>query len=197
MRIAAVVLAAGAGRRLGGPKALLRLGSESFLTRCVHLLSRPGVSDVLVVLGHEAARVAQEAAAPPAATIVHNPLYAEGMLSSVLAGLAEADSRGADAVLLHPVDHPLTAGDTVDHVVQALEAGALIAVPSHAQRRGHPGGFARATWPALRAAPPEHGARAVLARHPEWVVHVPGDPLCVVSIDTPADYERWIAPRAR
>jgi molybdenum cofactor cytidylyltransferase len=110
---------------------------------------------------------------------------------------AEAESRGAEAVLLHPVDHPLTAGDTVDRVVRALEDGALIAVPSHEQRRGHPGGFARAAWPALRAAPPEHGARAVLAAHPEWVVHVAGDPLCVVGIDTPADYERWVSRRAR
>jgi len=46
---------------------------------------------------------------------------------------------------------------------------------------------------ALRAAPAARGARAVLADHPEWVVHVPGDPGCVLGIDTPADYERWIA----
>jgi len=79
-------------------------------------------------------------------------------------------------------------------VVAALAAGALVAVPSHGGRRGHPGGFARATWPALRAAPPDRGARAVLAEHPEWVVHVPGDPGCVAGIDTMEDYERCIGP---
>jgi len=35
--------------------------------------------------------------------------------------------------------------------------------------------------------------RRVLADHPEWVVHVPGDPGCVLGIETPADYGRWIA----
>lgn len=189
----AVVLAAGAGRRMGGPKALLRIGGESFLARAARVLDRPGVAGVLAVVGHEAARVAAEAAAPAEVTLVENPRYAEGMLSSIRRGLDEAEARHADAVLLHPVDHPLVEAATVDRVVAALESGATIAVPSHARRRGHPGGFARAAFSALRAAPAERGARAVLADHPEWVVHVPGDPRCVVGIDTPADYERWIA----
>jgi hypothetical protein len=44
----------------------------------------------------------------------------------------------------------------------------------------------------LRAAPREAGARAVLAAHPDWIVHVAGDPGCRRGIDTPADYERWV-----
>jgi len=91
------------------------------------------------------------------------------------------------------VDHPLVDPATVDRVVAALEKRAVVAVPSHGSRRGHPGGFAREAWPALRSAPVDRGARAVLADHPEWVVHVPGDPGCVLGIETPADYERWIA----
>ena len=51
--------------------------------------------------------------------------------------------------------------------------GAEIAVPSHAGRRGHPAGFARSSWPALRAAPLDGGARTVLAAQPDRVVHVP------------------------
>jgi CTP:molybdopterin cytidylyltransferase MocA len=115
------------------------------------------------------------------------------MLSSILRGLDHAESVAADAVLLHPVDHPLVDPATIDRVVAGLRAGAVIAVPTHGARRGHPGGFARGSWAALRAAPPDGGARAVLADHPGWIVHVPGDPGCVVGIDTPADYERWIA----
>ena len=81
---------------------------------------------------------------------------------------------------------------TVDRVVQALLAGALIAVPSHGGRRGHPGGFARADL----AGPPRgtcrRVARGVLADHPDWIVHVPGDPGCLAGIDTPEDYARLI-----
>ena len=122
-----------------------------------------------------------------------NPRPEEGMLSSILRGLDAAEAAGAEAVLLHPVDHPLVDPATVDRVVASLRGGARIAGRTYGSRRGHPGGFARAVWPALRAAPAERGARAVLADHPDWVVHVPGDPGCVLGIDTPDDYERWIA----
>jgi CTP:molybdopterin cytidylyltransferase MocA len=191
MRIVAVILAAGSGRRMGGPKARLRIGSESFLSRAARLLARPGVDGVTAVVGRETLPASDEGAAA-GVTIVQNPRPTEGMLSSILRGLDEAEAMGADAVLLHPVDHPLVDAPTVDRVVAALHAGALVAVPTYGARRGHPGGFARGAWPALRTAHPARGARAVLADHPEWVVHVPGDPGCVLGIDTPADYERWI-----
>ena len=193
MNIVAVILAAGAGRRMGGTKALLRIGGETFLSRTARLLGRPGVASVLAVVGHEAERVAAGGALPAGVALVDNPRHLDGMLSSILCGLDEAEARGAEAVLLHPVDHPLVDPATVDRVVAALEAGAIVAVPTHGARRGHPGGFARAAWTALRAAPADRGARAVLADHSGWVVHVPGDPGCVAGIETPADYERWIA----
>jgi molybdenum cofactor cytidylyltransferase len=152
----------------------------------------------VAVLGHDAERVRGEAGLPPAVGIVVNPAAGEGgMLSSVVAGLDAAQARGADALLIHPVDHPLTAAETVDAVVAALRQGALVAVPSHDGRRGHPAGFAARTWPALRAAPPAQGARAVLAAHPEWIVHVPGDAGCRQGINTPADYERYVGPVVR
>jgi molybdenum cofactor cytidylyltransferase len=112
------------------------------------------------------------------------------MLSSLLCGLEAVERLGAGAVLVHPVDHPLVSLATVERVVAALQAGARIAVPSWDGRRGHPAGFARAAWEALRAAPPGQGARAVLREHPGWVEHVAGDPGCLLGIDTPADLAR-------
>jgi CTP:molybdopterin cytidylyltransferase MocA len=189
-----VILAAGAGRRIGGPKALLPLGEGLFLDACIRLLQRHHVTGLLVVLGHQAERV--RTAVPEGVDVIVNPAPDEGgMLSSVRLGLEAAQARGADAVLLHPVDHPLVSPATVDRVVDALLGGAIIAVPTVGGRRGHPGGFARASWPALHAAPPETGARAVLAQHPGWVVHVPGDLGCRAGVDTAADYERLIGPR--
>jgi molybdenum cofactor cytidylyltransferase len=193
VRIAAVVLAAGRGRRAGGPKASLRIGAATFLDRVFALAAaRPGVGRVVVVLGHDAARVRAEAALPAAALVIVTEAWEDGMLGSVMAGLDAAEADGADAVLLHPVDHPLVDEATVDRVIGALRAGARIAVPSYEGRRGHPGGFARGAWAALRAAPPSEGARFVLASHPEWIVHVEGDPGCVAGIDTPEDYRRLI-----
>ena len=57
MRIHAVILAAGRGARMGGPKALLTLDGETFLARAARLLRRPGIDRVTAVLGHDADRV--------------------------------------------------------------------------------------------------------------------------------------------
>jgi nicotine blue oxidoreductase len=194
VRIVAVVLAAGEGRRMGGPKALLRIGDTTFLAHACALLARPTVASVVVVIGAEAERVRTEARLPDGVTVVVNDRWREGMLSSVWAGLDAAEALGAEAVLLHPVDHPLVAPATVDLVALALTQGAAIAVPSWEGRRGHPGGFARGLFPALRVAPPDRGARAVLGDHADRVVHVPGDPGCTAGIDTPDDLALWIGP---
>jgi len=197
VRVVAVVLAAGAGRRIGGPKALLPIGGTTFLAHVARGLFRPGVAAVVAVVGHGARRIKAEAGVPADVALVDNPTPDDGMLGSVLLGLDAAEARGADAVLLHPVDHPFTSPATTDAVLAALASGAVIAVPSYGGRRGHPGGFARASWPALREAPPARGARAVLAEHPDWLVHVPGDEGCVAGIDTPEDYQRRLGPLRR
>jgi CTP:molybdopterin cytidylyltransferase MocA len=188
MRVFAIVLAAGEGRRVGTPKALLSLGETTFLHRACALVSRPGVAGVVAVIGAEAERV-REVTLPPAVTVTENPGWRAGMLSSVLCGLAVAEGQGAEAVLLHPVDHPFVAGETVDRVIEALEDGAFAAVPTHDGRRGHPGGFGREAFAALRAAPPDRGARHVLAENPGRVVEVAGDPGCRRGVNTPADLE--------
>jgi CTP:molybdopterin cytidylyltransferase MocA len=190
MRIHAIILAAGRGARVGGPKALLMLEGETFLARVARLLNRPGVERVTAVLGHEADRVVGEGALPADVAIIVNRRYAEGMLTSILAGLDDADDAAADAILLHPVDHPLIDPATVDAVIEALQRGAPIAVPSHGGRRGHPAGFARSTWAALRAAGADEGARGVLARHPEWIEHVPAGEECLLGVNTSEDYEQ-------
>jgi CTP:molybdopterin cytidylyltransferase MocA len=189
MRVVAIVLAAGEGRRMGGPKALVPVGDGTFLSRACRLFARPGIASVVAVLGAEAERVRAAAGIPAEATVAVNERWREGMLTSVWVGLDAAEALGAEAVLLHPVDNPFVAPATIDAVVVALAKGAEIAVPSHAGRRGHPAGFARPSWPALRAAPLDGGARTVLAAQKDRVVHVPADADCLVDLDTPGDLE--------
>lgn len=196
MTTVGLVLAGGAGRRAGGPKALLRIDGLSFLAHACRLLGRPGIEHVVAVVGHESDRVARESGLPSGVLVAVNEAPDRGMLSSIWRGLDEAERLGAGAVVLHPVDHPLVEPATVDRVVRALQAGATIAVPSYAGRRGHPAGFSRAAWAALRNAPPERGARAVLADHPDWITYVPGDPGAVAGIDTLDDYARLVGNRA-
>lgn len=176
---------------MGGPKALLRIEQQTFVQRCCQLLDRPGVAEIIVVLGHDADRVASLGGIPKAAKIIRNAGYREGgMLSSIVCGLEHAARDGVDAVLVHPVDHPRVAPETIDRVLAALHADAWIAVPSFEGRRGHPAGFARPTWQALHGAPAAEGARAVLRSHPEWIRYVEGELGSVAGINTPDDYAR-------
>jgi len=186
----AIVLAAGEGRRMGGPKALLPIGDSSFLAHACRLLARPGVKAVVAVIGAGAEQVRDRSGVSDEVTLVANERWREGMLSSVWRGLDAAEALGAEAVLLHPVDHPRVAPGTVDRVVAALEQGAFAAVPTHEGRRGHPGGFGHEALRALRVAPLDRGARAVLETHAERVVHVEGDAGCVVGINTPEQYRQ-------
>ena len=195
VRVVAIVLAAGEGRRMGGPKALLPVGDGTFLSRACRLFARPGIAGVVAVLGAEAERVRGAAGIPAETTVAVNERWREGMLTSVWRGLDAAEALGAEAVLLHPVDNPFVAPATVDAVLVALDGGAEIAVPSHAGRRGHPAGFARPSWPALRAAPLDGGARTVLTARPDRVAHVPAGADCLVDLDTPGDLE--VAARGR
>jgi CTP:molybdopterin cytidylyltransferase MocA len=192
VKIVAIVLAAGEGRRLGGPKALALIRGRTFLAHACDLFDRPGVASVVAVIGAGAAGVRREARVGDGVTVVENERWRDGMLSSVWCGLDAAERLGADGVLLHPVDHPLVSPETVDRVVAALTRGAFAAVPSHDARRGHPGGFGREAMSALRGAPPDQGARAILAAHAQRVVHVEGDPGCLVGIDTPEEYRSFI-----
>src|SRR5258707_7791404 len=107
LRIHAIILAAGRGARMGGPKALLALEGETLLARGARLLRRPGVERVMAVIGHEADRIRREAALAPDVTTIVNPRYADGMLTSILARLHLAQASGPGPVLVHLVLHPL------------------------------------------------------------------------------------------
>lgn len=175
---------------MGAPKALLPIGEESFLAHACRVLARPGIGAVVAVIGAGANQVRAESGVSDEVTLVANERWQEGMLSSVWRGLDAAEALGAEAVLIHPVDHPRIAPGTVDRVVAALEQGAFAAVPTHQGRRGHPGGFGHEALGALRAAPLDRGARAVLEAHAERVVHVEGDAGCVVGINTKEQYRQ-------
>lgn len=174
---------------MGGPKALLRVDGIPLPTRTCAALARPGIGRIVLVLGAAAERVQVEVVPTlpheVEIEVVVNRRWREGMLTSVWCGLDAAERVAADALLLHPVDNPFVSAATVDAVLAALGAGATVAVPSCRGRRGHPAGFLRATWPALRAASLARGARSVLADHPDWVVPTPAGPDCLIDLDRP------------
>ena len=190
-RASALILAAGAGTRMGGPKALLEFEGGLLVERAVETALAGGCDQALVVLGAQADEV-QRRAALGSARIVVNPDWAEGMGSSLRAGLAALEPvDDVDVALVLLVDQPFIGPPTVRAVLDAWRAGARLASASYAGKRGHPVLFGREHWPeAARSATGDSGARAFLAAHAADLVLVPCDALADPrDLDTPQDLD--------
>ncbi len=189
MSVAGLLLAAGEGRRFGGPKALIELDGEPLVRRGIRLLIQGGCDPVVVVLGAAAERVAPLC---EGVEVVVAEQWHSGMGASLRAGLAALDGR-ADACIVALADQPLVSADSIRLL---LAAPGPAAVASYEGRRRNPVRLDAAVWADVAAAAVgDEGARGWLRDHPEQVFEVDctgtGSP---DDIDTPADL---IAVRAR
>jgi molybdenum cofactor cytidylyltransferase len=198
---------------MGRPKAGLPFGQtgETVLSRIVSALLAGGAPNVVVVAGAHLDAI--RAAMPPhqqQARVVEHPLWAQGQLSSLLAGLAAVDDPQLEGVLVTPVDVPLVTPATVAAVIAAwrttrqpivrpvdastsLRAGPSTSLRASRPRHGHPVMFDRAIFADLRAADPQAGAKAVFAIHRDRILNVEvQDPGAFEDIDTPEDYEKLL-----
>lgn len=113
-----IVLAAGAGRRFGGPKALAREpDGTAWLTLAVRMLRAAGCADVLVVLGAGADEA--RALVPDDAVVVVAEDWRDGLGASLRAGLAAASALPWDGLLLTPVDTPAAPAEAALRVAAA------------------------------------------------------------------------------
>jgi CTP:molybdopterin cytidylyltransferase MocA len=195
--LAAVIVAAGAGRRLGGvAKALLPYRGKSYLAAIAGTARMVGLVDAVVVVGEPFADEVAAHARQLGLRVRKNPAPERGMASSVALGFAAIANGPAAAAWLWPVDHPAVSEATLRRLVEALRGGgaagdndAITAQPRYRGHGGHPPLIGRALWPALAAcggAP--DGARGVLRAAPLIAVEV-DDPGVVRDVDTPADLE--------
>ncbi|MPZ96052.1 MAG: NTP transferase domain-containing protein [Propionibacteriales bacterium] len=191
MTVAGLVLAAGAGRRMGGPKALVRDGDGTpWVVRAVRTLADAGCSPVLVVVGADATEVGRQLAGEPV-TVVEAADWADGMGASLRAGLAalspiDGAVDGPVAVAVTVVDQPGLDGA----VVRRVAAGAgveTLARATYSGRPGHPVVLGRVHWDGARsAAVGDLGARDYLTAHGAVDVEC-GDLSAGVDVDLPAD----------
>ncbi len=144
-RIVGVLLAAGAGRRAGGPKALrVDADGTSCLERSITVLRDGGCDAVIVVLGCEAARArdllaSSARATDPATTLVDAPGWQQGMGSSLHSGLLAARALPWRAVLVHLVDLPDVTAEVVGRMIrQSPSDTSALARATYGGQPGHP-----------------------------------------------------------
>ncbi|HEU5321743.1 MAG TPA: nucleotidyltransferase family protein [Methylomirabilota bacterium] len=186
--IAAIVLAAGLARRMGGPKLLLDLDGKALVRWSVEAVA-PHVDEVVVVTGPEDAGVRQ-ALAGLAVRWAVNPRPQDGQASSIAAGVA-ALPPGTHAALIALGDQPRLPAGVVAAVLAAhARSGKPIVAPSYRGAQGTPVLFAATVFPELLALRGDAGARAVVAARPERVEVVAVDAPMPPDVDTPEDFAR-------
>jgi len=200
--VSALVLAAGQSRRMGGRDKLTEpVAGVPLLRHMVDRLAESVADETVVVLPPEpGARL--DALAGSAARVVTNPRAAEGMGTSVGAGVT-ALRADADAVLVVLADMPELTGRDFDRLIAGFdpdEGRAIVRAVTEAGKPGHPVLFGRRFFELLRALEGDRGARELIQDHPEFVVDVtlPGA-AAATDLDTPADWAAWRAgaPRAK
>ncbi len=183
-RVSAIVLAAGRSLRMGLPKPLVRVDGQPLLERVLATLAGAQVSEIVIVLGHEASLVKREIRLGNARVVV-NPDYLEGMSTSIRTGLHAADPSAA-AYLIVLGDQPFVASTTLDALVRAWRRrGNPIVIPSFRGRRGNPVLVDRLVAPEIDSITGDLGFRALFAKHAAELFELAvDDPGILFDVDT-------------
>jgi molybdenum cofactor cytidylyltransferase len=170
LRIGAVLLAAGEGRRMGGvAKPLIRLQGVPLINRHLVALSGAGVDEVVVVTGYARHAVEHEVRSF-FVTLAHNEAHADGQQASVRVGLA-ALSGPFDAVIIMPGDQPLIGASDLTELIGAFKkrpAGHVV-VPMVNGERGNPIILSDQALARILASETNLGCRHLIERQPELV----------------------------
>lgn len=181
-----VLLAAGASRRMGRPKALIEgSGGQCFLVRLVETLRSGGCGAVIAVAGCHVSEIA--AHLPRGALLVHNEDWARGQLTSVRRGLEAALLFQPRRIALHLVDQPLIAPADVRAVLDAGVSAADLTIAAHGGAPGHPISLSPELAWAIVHDETSPTLRAALARHAASRQLVPGTAGCVCGANTPQE----------
>jgi molybdenum cofactor cytidylyltransferase len=186
-RIAAIVLAAGRSSRMApANKLLTEIDGHAMIERAVDAALASQARPVVVVTGHDGGRV-RDALAARAVKVVANPDYAQGLSTSIRAGL-DSLPAGVDGAIFLLGDMPRVTAAHIDRLIAAFNPaeGRVICVPTHRTKRGNPVLWSSRHFAAMRALEGDTGARGLLGQHAEQVceVEMPDDGV-LLDIDTP------------
>ncbi len=190
--VGAVVLAAGASRRMGQSKMLLPWGKTTVIGKVVQTLLEVGIVEPVVVTGRAVEEIHTVLADFPVQW-AHNPRYeTTEMLQSLQIGLRQVpEELGAFLVVLG--DQPQIESSIVGAILAEAQATALpLLIPSFQQRRGHPWLVKKSLWAGLLALDEHATLRQFLNEHANQIQYLNVDSGSVLmDLDTPEDYARY------
>lgn len=187
--VSAVVLAAGASRRMGTPKQLLRIGGETILERTLKNVRASSAAEIVLVLGHAAESV-EKTISTEQIRVVRNPDYQQGMGTSLRTGLA-AISADAGAALIVLADQPFVRPETLNRLIARYqESKPQIIIPMYQGFRGNPVLLDRSVFEEVKGLNGDVGCRAIFGDHTEGICKLPVDDAGILlDIDSRSDFE--------
>jgi molybdenum cofactor cytidylyltransferase len=189
--ISALLLAAGRGERMGGVKQLLPVGEQRMIEVALGNLQKSRVDEIIVVLGFAAAEIRPFVEGKERVTVIINPLFEEGMSTSIREGLRSLDPR-ASGILIALADQPLIPPEIINKLIEDFTIGTKgIVLPAYEGRRGHPVIFDRKRYEGkLLGLQGDVGGREIAYGHPKDVLEVKvASRGIVIDIDAPEDYQ--------
>jgi molybdenum cofactor cytidylyltransferase len=188
--ICAVVLGAGLSSRMGVQKLLLPFGGKTVIGHIVDQLLASTVDEVHVVVGHQAERISAELSGRKV-SIVNNPNYKSGMLSSVRRGLRNLPEK-CRAVMVVLGDQPSITTELIDQMLQSFAATEKsILVPLYKGKRGHPILICSLYCDEILTQYGDVGLRGLLHGHSDDIFGLAVSTASVLcDMDCPEDYRR-------
>ena len=187
--VAAIVLAAGSGSRMGQLKQLLSFDGQTLVENAVRVALDAGFDPIIVVVGAQSASV-RKMIASKHVVIVENEQWQSGMGSSISAGVRQLRELGTDsaAVAILLVDQPLVTASHLREMKKLLsQPGTKIVAAQYTGVLGVPVIFKRDLFSVLAALEPQVGARLLLRDRNQAIM--PFDlPEAAVDVDTPEDF---------
>lgn len=191
--IGIIILAAGASTRMGQPKQLLRVGSESLIQRVLRTVMASTFRPVVVVLGANREKIEPELEVFPVHK-VFNEIWSSGMGSSISSGLSYLlqEEPSLDAVIILVGDQPLLNTQVLLDLHQLAQVQQTPLVVSHyANTMGVPALFTRALFPELIALEGATGAKVLIQKYRNQAA-ILEFPEGFLDLDTPEDWMAFV-----
>lgn len=193
IRLAAIIVSAGYSSRMGSFKPFLKFGARSAIEILVDTYKSCGIDNIIVVTGYRGSEVA-DSLRDSGARCVQNANYAQGMFTSVVAGIEALDADVA-AFFMQPVDIPLVKKYTIEvlkgHYPESRKG---IIYPEFLGRTGHPPLIDCRYREAILSSNGEGGLKRILQEHADDSITIPVfDKAVLMDMDTREDYEKLLA----
>ena len=191
--VSCIVLAAGTSVRFGSPKPLALFGASPVIEALQEKLLQTLLSEIIIVLGHEAERIRPSIFKDPRIRTIVNSEYHLGQTSSFKTGLKMIDP-GSQGIMLLPVDMPAFKTETCEILIATfLRNSCLACVPTFEGRKGHPPIFSYRLKREFMELKDEESLATVLRSHDAEIIKVPvADEGVVLSFNTPKELQNII-----